>query len=456
MTYQNFFCRLLTIVSFLLVCTGTAYAANPAPAVDSGDVAWMIVATVFVLMMSIPGLSLFYSGLVRVKNSISLQTQVLLCFVVILMLWFIYGYALTFSDFADFDNILNRLLLWKVEAGTTVPGAEANRLLPLFIFFLFQGAFAAITCALIIGALAERTRIAGVIVFTIIWFSLSYIPIAHMIWHKSVVNGTHDGLLTGWGIQDFAGGMVVHVNAGVAGLVASYMVRARRDFGKKPLSPHSLNNVITGASLLWLGWIGFNAGSALSANGQSTLAFVNTVVAPAAACLSWLMIEHIKYGKVTSLGAVSGVLAGLVGVTPAAGLVAPWAALVIGVVSAQCSFMALSLVKRKWQIDDSLDVFAIHGVSGLAGSLLVGIFAFVTLGGALPVPKGSSLVEAIGTQLLLQASGCGIVIVISAVATWIGVFVARSFSQLRADANDEETGLDIVDHGETAYNFLNE
>jgi Amt family ammonium transporter len=436
--------------------SGVAGAADAVPTVHGGDVAWMIVASVFVLMMSIPGLALFYSGLVRVKNAISLQVQVLLCFVLVLLAWMVFGHAVVFSDWFDLGAMGKRLLLMDIKPDSTVAGSDAMHLLPTFVYVIFQGAFAAITCALIVGALAERARLMGVLFFVLVWFVLSYIPIAHFVWHRSAAGAANDGWLAGWGILDFAGGLVVHLNAGIAGLVASYMIDARKDFGQKPLAPHSLNSTLTGSSLLWLGWIGFNAGSALGANGLAGLAFVCTVVSPAVGCLTWVWLEYRRYGKATSLGAASGILAGLVAVTPAAGYVAPWAAMVIGFCGAFVSFKAISLVKRQWKIDDALDVFAIHGACGLVGSILVGIFAFVPMGGAIALPAGSSAFDAIVKQLGLQLLGVAVVLAISALGTYLAMNIAHRTVGMRADAADEEEGLDAVDHAEAAYNFLNE
>lgn len=446
------------LLSLLLLGAVGSAAAAPAltGSVNSGDVAWMIVATILVLMMSVPGLALFYSGLVRMKNAIAMQVQVLVCFALVMLAWLIFGYALTFSDFLDVTAIQQKLLFIGIGADAVVPGAEAGRLLPTYVYALFQGAFAAITCALVLGAMAERARLGGVVVFSLLWLLLSYIPIAHMVWHHTPGAGGKEGLMASWGVLDFAGGLVVHVNAGVAGLFAAYMLDRRQGFGSSPLAPHSLNSVLTGTALLWLGWVGFNAGSALGTTSLAGLAFMNTIVASCTACLVWAAIDRLHYGRTTALGAASGALAGLIGVTPAAGFVAPWAALVIGAVAAFFSFKAIGWVKRKMRIDDALDVFAIHGVSGLVGSLLVGVFAFKPLGGTVEVAAQTSLMQAIGGQVLVQGTGTLAVIFISALGTFIALWVADSVTNLRLDDDQEMAGLDAVDHAETAYNFLNE
>ncbi|MGZ5779955.1 MAG: ammonium transporter [Burkholderiaceae bacterium] len=409
----------------------------------------MIVATVFVFMMTIPGLSLFYSGLVRLKNAIAIQTQILLCFASIFLAWILAGYAITFSGFLDFTAITDRLLFLNVSMSSLVKGAEDGRMLPEYLYALFQGAFAVITCALVIGAMAERLRVFGAIVFVLLWLFFAYVPIAHLIWYS-------DGLLANWGILDFAGGMVVHLNAGIAGLAAAYSIDNRQNFGEKPLAPHSLNSVLTGTALLWLGWVGFNAGSALGATNVAALAFINTMLAPCAACIAWVLLERARYGISTALGGASGVLAGLIAVTPAAGFVAPWAAILIGVAATFASFYAVSIVKRSWKVDDALDVFALHGVSGVIGSLLLGVFAFNSLGGQMAIPTGMTLVEAVIKQVGLQALACLIVALISGVATIGSLAIANKLTQLLLEPEEEELGLDAIDHQETAYNFLNE
>lgn len=451
MNKTRFFCAL-----WLMFFASLACAAPSAPVLqaDSGDIAWMLVATVLVFMMSIPGVALFYSGLVRMKNAIGLQVQVLVGFALALLVWIAIGYALAFSDLLDWSSIQQKILLMGISIDALVPGAESGRGLPTYIYVLFQGAFAAITCVLVLGGMAERLRFSGALVFTLVWLLLAYVPIAHMVWHRS--GGGGDGLMASWGVLDFAGGLVVHVNAGVASLLAAYMIDHRTGFGRSPLAPHSLNNVLTGTAFLWLGWAGFNAGSALGANALAGLALMNTMVASCAGCLAWVLVDKARYGKATALGAASGSIAGLIGVTPAAGFVAPWAALVIGVASTLVSFFAISLVKRKWRIDDALDVFAIHGVSGLVGSVLVGIFAFQPLGGTVALPEDMNLLQAIPHQLGVQALGVLVVLGVSSLATFVALMVAEVTTNVRLNPQEEGAGLDEVDHAETAYNFLNE
>ena len=434
------------------VVNASADATAPTLTVDSGDIAWMLIATVLVFLMCIPGLALFYTGLVRLKNAIAMQMQVLVCFALVLLAWVVAGYALTFSDFLNFSEIGSKLLMLGVPVDTLFPVGE-GRAIPTYLHVLFQGAFAAITCAIVLGAIAERARFFGAMIFILIWLFLAYVPIAHMVWHHSTAQ---DGLLAGWKVLDYAGGLVVHVNAGVAGLCAAYMIDKRAGFGRSPLAPHSLSTVMTGTALLWIGWAGFNAGSALGANSAAALAFINTFIASCAGCLVWVMVDKWRYGKSTALGAASGVLAGLVGITPAAGFVAPWAALVMGGLAAFCSFYAIGMVKRRWGIDDALDVFAIHGVSGLVGSLLVGIFAFSIFGGTQSVPDNLSLSQAVLGQLGVQALSVVVAIAVSALATFVALFCADALTTLRLSEADEAAGLDSVDHDETAYNFLNE
>lgn len=427
-------------------------ATAPTLTVDSGDIAWMLIATVLVFLMCIPGLALFYTGLVRLKNAIAMQMQVLVCFALVLFAWIVAGYALTFSDFLNFSEIGSKVLMLGVSVDALFPVAD-GRAIPTYIHVLFQGAFAAITCAIVLGAIAERARFFGAMIFILIWLFLAYVPIAHMVWHHSTAQ---DGLLAGWKVLDYAGGLVVHVNAGVAGLCAAYMIDKRIGFGRSPLAPHSLSTVMTGTALLWIGWFGFNAGSALGANSAAALAFINTFIASSASCLVWVMVDKLRYGKSTALGAASGVLAGLVGITPAAGYVAPWAALVMGGLAAFFSFYAIGMVKRRWGIDDALDVFAIHGVSGLVGSLLVGVFAFTALGGNQSLPPDLGLTQALLGQVGVQALSTLVAIVVSALATFIALFCADTLTTLRMSEEDEAAGLDSVDHDETAYNFLNE
>lgn len=427
-------------------------ATAPTLTVDSGDIAWMLIATVLVFLMCIPGLALFYTGLVRLKNAIAMQMQVLVCFALVLFAWIVAGYALTFSDFLNFSEIGSKILMLGLSVDALFSVVD-GRAIPAYIHVLFQGAFAAITCAIVLGAIAERARFFGAMIFILIWLFLAYVPIAHMVWHHSTAQ---DGFLAGWKVLDYAGGLVVHVNAGVAGLCAAYMIDKRIGFGRSPLAPHSLSTVMTGTALLWIGWAGFNAGSALGANSAAALAFINTFIASSAGCLVWVMVDKLRYGKSTALGAASGVLAGLVGITPAAGYVAPWAALVMGGLAAFCSFYAIGMVKRRWGIDDALDVFAIHGISGLAGSLLVGIFAFKAFGGSESLPANMSLYQAILSQLGVQALSTLVAIVVSALATFIALFCADALTTLRMSEEDEAAGLDSVDHDETAYNFLNE
>lgn len=406
---------------------------------DKTDLSWVMVSSLLVLMMTVPGLALFYGGMARTRHVLSVMTQVLGTCALALLLWFLYGYSWAFTSGSGVLGGFSRALF----AGLYVPGAEASMPLtgtiPELAFAVFQATFAAITCALITGSIAERARFGGVMLFAGLWFTLSYLPIAHMIWAA-------DGWLLKRGALDFAGGTVVHINAGVAGLVCAWLIGPRKGYGREAMPPHNLPMNLIGAALLWVGWFGFNAGSALGPNQIALLAFVNTLLATAAAMLSWALIERLVKGKASLLGVTSGAIAGLVGITPAAGLVAPAAALVIGLCSAAAGVFAVNQIKRWLGVDDTFDVFGIHGVGGMVGALLTGVFNSALLGG-----PGASGVSALFWQLWLQMEGVIVTVVWSAAAAWIAFRLADRICGMRCTLEDEQRGLDHVDHGETAY-----
>ena len=413
-----------------------AAAAAPAPRIDSGDTAWMLTSTLLVILMTVPGLALFYGGLGRAKNMLSVLVQVFVIFALISLLWALYGYSLAFSGEGRFFGGFDKLFLKGVTPDTF--GALAT--IPEYVFLAFQGTFAAITVALIVGAFAERARFSAVLLFAVLWFSFSYVPMAHIVWGG--------GLLAADGALDFAGGTVVHINAGVAGLVGAWLVGQRIGFGRESLAPHSLTLTMVGASLLWVGWFGFNAGSAGAANAIAGLAFVNTVLATAAATLSWSAVEALHKGKASMLGAASGAVAGLVAVTPAAGFVGPMGAIVMGAIAGVCGLWGVSGLKRLLRVDDAFDVFGVHGVCGIVGALLTGVFAAPGLGGTGGLTPDSF---SLGTQLWVQLKSVLFTIVWSAVVSFIAFKIADLALGLRVSEEDERQGLDISSHGESAY-----
>jgi len=377
--------------------TPAAAEAAPAAVPNKGDIAWMMVSTILVIMMVIPGLALFYGGLVRSKNMLSVLMQVMVTFSMVTVLWFIYGYSLAFTEGNAFIGGFDRLFMkgiWDNAAGTFANAATFSKgvVIPEISFAAFQATFAGITCALIVGAFAERIKFSAVLAFMVLWFTFSYLPVAHMVWFwmgpdaytaKEVVDEmtSKAGLIWQWGALDFAGGTVVHINAAVAGLVGAYMVGKRVGYGREAMAPHSLTLTMVGASLLWVGWFGFNAGSALEANGFAALAFINTLVATAGAVLAWCVGEALMRGKASMLGAASGAVAGLVAITPAAGNVGIGGGLVIGIVAGFACLWGVNGLKKMLGADDSLDVFGVHGVGGIVGALLTGVFNSPALGG---------------------------------------------------------------------------
>lgn len=419
----------------------TASEEEPAvePMVHKGDVAWLLVATLLVVFMAVPGLALFYGGLVRSKNMLSVLMQVLVVFSLITVLWAVYGYSLAFGGegliIAGFDKIF----LSGVTVDSLADTFSDDAKLPEYLFIAFQATFAAITCALIVGSFAERMKFAAVLVFSALWFTISYLPIAHMVWGSG-------GYLLDKGALDFAGGTVVHINAAVAGLVGAYMLGKRIGFGKEAMYPHNLPMTMIGACMLWVGWFGFNAGSNLEANSGAALAFINTLFATAAAVLSWSLAEALHRGKASMLGAASGAVAGLVAITPACGSVGPMGGILIGLIAGAVCLWGVTGLKKLLGADDSLDVFGVHGVGGIVGAVLTGVFTAPGLGGT----GGDDF--SIVSQVLIQSEGVVITILWSGVAAFISYKLVDIVIGLRVSEEDERAGLDVTTHGERAYN----
>ena len=405
---------------------------------QSADLVWVSVSTILVLFMVVPGLAMFYGGLVRSKNILSLMSQVLVTFALITILWFVYGYSLAFSDGNAFFGDLSKAFL----SGVLDLPADTYALsgtIPELTFVAFQATFAGITCALIVGGFAERIKFSAVLVFMALWFTFSYVPIAHMIWAEK-------GLLFGAAL-DFAGGTVVHINAGVAALVAAYVVGPRIGYGKEAMQPHNLPMTMIGAAMLWVGWFGFNGGSSLGANNQAALAVFNTLLATAAEIVIWVLAEWKFKGQPSLLGGASGAVAGLVGITPAAGLVGPGGALLIGIVTSLFCVWGVNGLKRLLKADDSLDVFGVHGVGGIVGGILTGILNAKAMGG-----PGLDSAGMIPGQLFHQIEGIVIAIIWSAIVSFIALKIAGLVTGgLRVDKDEERQGLDISSHGEQAY-----
>jgi len=430
--------KLAVLVSGL-GASALALAADAGPTVSKGDVSWMMLSTLLVVMMAVPGLALFYGGLVRAKNMLSVLMQVMVVFSLICVLWAVYGYSLAFGAEGLIIGDLSRAFLMGITPDSLADTFTDNVKIPEFIFVAFQATFAGITCALIVGSFAERMKFSAVLLFSVLWFTFAYLPIAHMVWGVG-------GYLLDKGALDFAGGTVVHINAGVAGLVGAYVLGKRLGYGKENMTPHSLTLTMVGASLLWVGWFGFNAGSNLEATSGATLAFVNTLLAPAAAVLSWCLVESVTKGKASMLGAASGAVAGLVAITPACGSVGPMGAIIIGLVSGVVCVWGVSGLKRMLGADDTLDVFGVHGVGGIVGALLTGVFAAPSLGGT-----GGDDFDIL-SQVWIQAEGVLITIVWSAVVAFLAYKIAGMLTGgLRVSEEAEREGLDITSHGESAY-----
>ena len=445
-------------------------AAASTPVANKGDVAWMIVATLLVIMMTVPGLALFYGGLVRSKNRLSVLMQVMVTFSMVVVLWCIYGYSLAFSEgnayIGGFDRLFMKGLFNPADGSFAMAGTFSKGVyIPELLFAAFQATFAGITCCLIVGSFVERIKFSAVLLFMALWFTFSYAPIAHMVWFwmgpdaysgKGVVDAMNAkaGLVWQWGALDFAGGTVVHINAAVAGLVGSYMIGKRVGYGKEAFTPHSLTLTMVGAALLWVGWFGFNAGSALEAGNSAVLAFMNTFSATAAAVLTWCIGESLMKGKASMLGAASGAVAGLVAITPAAGNVGLMGAMVVGGAAGFLCLWGVTGLKKLLGADDSLDVFGVHGVGGITGALLTGIFNNQALGGpGLVTDWVTATVGSNGMldQFLIQLKAVVLTIVWSGVVSLVSYFIVDKLIGLRVTEEDEREGLDISAHGETAY-----
>ena len=463
-----------SLISFLLLLgfSGLALADAAAPVPNKGDVAWMLTSTALVLLMSVPALALFYGGMVRTKNMLSVLMQVFVTFSLITVLWCIYGYSLAFTEGNSIIGGLSRLFLngtFDASNGTFSLAATFSKGTPLYelVFVAFQATFAAITCCLILGAFVERIKFSALLLFMVLWFTFSYLPVAHMVWFWAgpdaytsadvvdKVNATA-GLVWQWGALDFAGGTVVHINAGVAGLVGAYVIGKRIGYGKEAMAPHSLTMTMIGASLLWFGWFGFNAGSALEANGSASLAFMNTFLATACAVLSWTFAEWIVKDKPSMLGAASGAVAGLVAITPAAGNVGIPGAFVIGTVAGLICLWGVTGLKKLLKVDDSLDVFGVHAVGGITGALLTGIFNAPALGGPGFYNNWFEMKPGYGSildQFIIQAKAVGLTVVWTAVVALIAFKIVDMVIGLRVPEESEREGLDTSEHGEKAYNL---
>ncbi len=409
-----------------------ASAQEAAPALDSGDTAWMIVASVLVLFMTLPGLALFYGGLVRSKNVLSVLVQCFVIAALMSLLWVAYGFSLAYTEGNSLVGGFSELFL----KGTGVDTLEGT--IPKTVYIMFQMTFAIITPALIVGAFAERMKFSAILIFSTIWFTFSYLPVWHMAWNSG-------GLFWGWEVQDFAGGTVVHINAGIAGLVACIMVGKRQGYGKVLMAPHNVPMVLIGAAMLWVGWFGFNAGSAVAADGTAGMAMLVTQIAAAAAVIGWLVMESLVSGKPTAVGAATGAVAGLVAITPASGSCGPMGALLIGIVSAVMCYFTATTIKRKFGYDDSLDVFGVHGVGGLVGALLTGVCMAPAFGGI-----GGEEFNMIG-QVVVQGKSVVVTAVWSGVVSVVVLAALKATIGLRVDDTDEELGLDQVAHNESAY-----
>ncbi len=419
-----------------------AVPAAAADAMDKGDVAWMLTSTALVLFMIVPGLALFYGGLVRAKNMLSVLMQCTMITAVMIILWVLYGYSVAFGDAPSaFWGGFGKAFLAGVDASSMAATFTSGVVIPEYVFIAFQMTFACITPALIVGAFAERIKFSAVIVFTVLWATFSYFPIAHMVWDS-------DGLIYGWGALDFAGGTVVHINAGIAALVGAILVGKRTGLGRDNMAPHSMTLTMVGGSILWVGWFGFNAGSNLEANGGAALAMINTFTATAGAIVAWALIENFTRGKASMLGAVSGLVAGLVAVTPAAGTVGPVGAIVLGAIASIVCYFFVAVVKEKAGYDDSLDVFGIHGIGGIIGAVGTGIFTAPSLGGT---GAAAGADYAMAAQTMIQIWGVLVTVVWCGVVSLIAYKIVDLTIGLRPTVESEREGLDLTYHGEAAY-----
>jgi Amt family ammonium transporter len=457
-------------LALLPMIAGAQDAAPPVP--NKGDTSWMMVSTALVLLMSVPALGLFYGGLVRTKNMLSVLMQVFVGFSLISVLWCVYGYSLAFTAGNPFFGGFDRLFLkgtFDAATGAFSLGATFSKGTPMYelVFVAFEATFAAITCCLILGSVVERIKFSAVLIFLVIWFTFSYIPVAHMVWFwagpdaytaADVVDAQNAtaGYIWQMGALDFAGGTVVHINAGIAGLVGAIVLGKRTGYGKTAMPPHSVTMTMIGAALLWFGWFGFNAGSALEANGFAALAFINTYLATACAVISWMVVEWIIKGKPSMVGAASGAVAGLVAITPAAGNVGIPGAFVIGLGAGVICFWGVTGLKKLIKADDSLDVFGVHALGGIFGALATGVFNSPDLGGPGVVVDwvtGKTGYPGIGAQLLIQAKAVGMVVVWTAVVAAVAFYIVKLVVGLRVSEDEEREGLDLTSHGERAYDM---
>jgi Amt family ammonium transporter len=455
------------LAASLLLLAGPA-AAQDAPVPDKGDVAWMLVSTILVLLMIVPGLALFYGGLVRTKNMLSVLMQVLTVTAIVMIVWVLWGYSMAFTDGGSLNAYVggfSKALLAGVDTTTLVETFSVGVVIPELVFVAFQMTFAAITTALVLGGIAERIKFSAVVAFAIIWPTLVYFPMAHMVWWwpgpgfaatnpaDATVAGA--GMIWGFGALDFAGGTVVHINAGIAALVGAIILGKRVGYGKEPMAPHSLTLTMVGAGLLWVGWFGFNAGSNLESNAYAALAMLNTFVATAAAALAWPAAEWLTKGKPSLLGAVSGAVAGLVAVTPAAGFIGPVGAIILGLVAGFICLISCSAIKNALGYDDSLDVFGVHGIGGIVGAIGTGILVDPALGGAgiVDYTTGMSVYPGLAVQVMAQLKGVLTTLIWSGVGSTIVFLLIKFTIGLRVPEASEREGLDVTSHGERAYNM---
>ncbi len=414
-------------------------AAEVAPIIDKGDVTWMMTASALVLFMTVPGLALFYGGLVRSKNMLSVMMQTTMIAAVVMIVWVLYGYSFAFGgSTSPYWGGLGKLFLAGVTPDSTAATFTDGVVLPEYVFIAFQMTFAAITPGLIIGAFAERAKFSGVLLFSVLWVTFIYFPIAHMVWDGA-------GLIFNMGAIDFAGGTVVHINAGVAALVWALVLGPRVGFGKDNMAPHSMTLTMVGAAMLWFGWFGFNAGSNLEATSSATLAMLNTFVCTAAAIVSWALVETITRGKASGLGAASGMVAGLVAITPACGTTGPVGAIILGLAVSPVCYLFVTSVKSKFGYDDSLDVFGVHGIGGIVGAIGTGILMAPGLGGM----GGEDF--AMGAQVMIQIKAVLITLLWSGIGSLILIYVTKAITGIRVATDDERQGLDLTSHGESAY-----
>ena len=451
---------MLPVILFGLAAPAFAEAAAAAPVPNKGDTAWMLIATALVILMTIPGLALFYGGLVRSKNMLSVLTQVFVIFCVVAILWVVYGYSLAFTaggSLNDFIGGFSKAFLNGVTPDAVAETFSKGVVIPEMLFMVFQLTFAAITVALTVGGFAERIKFSALLVFAVLWFTFSYLPLAHMVWYWGGPSayGDPSGFIFGKGALDFAGGTVVHINAAMGALMGAIVLGKRIGYGRESLAPHSLTMTMIGASMLWVGWFGFNAGSNLEATGTAVLAMVNTVAATAAAALSWMFCEWLLKGKPSLLGVASGAVAGLVAVTPACGFIGPMGAIVLGLLAGALCLWGVTGLKKMLGVDDALDVFGVHGVGGILGALGTGVLAAPSLGGTGVFDYASSKVAeySILGQITSQAWGVGVTILWSGVVSFALFKLIDLVMGLRVAEEAEREGLDTATHGERAYNL---